>query len=114
MLRRSVPAFTCLLLLAGGAASAETRWVDQAEMKERFGVTVGDQTGPPGKGYWAGHVDAVEVSDTEEGERMTGRVKVTITWRTDRTDYECHNTYVMQMEDMEDFTHRSIALTKCR
>lgn len=77
-------------------------------------MTVKDQTGPPGKGYWAGRVEAVEVSETEEGERITGRVKVTITWRTDRTSYECHKVYLMEMEDMEDFTHRSIALAKCQ
>jgi hypothetical protein len=92
---------------------AEVRWIGEAEGKKLFGAWIKDVTGPPGRGYWAGEVSEVEIDQTEAGLTLTGRIKVRITWVTDRTSYRCHEIYFLNANEVEDFTHRSLMLTEC-
>jgi hypothetical protein len=104
-----------LLLLAGTAipGHAGVRWIGEAEGKKIFGGWAMDVTGPPGKGYWAGEVTEIEIDESESGLTLTGRSKVRITWVTDRTSYECHEIYIIHVDEVEDFTHRSLMLREC-
>ena len=104
-----------LLLVAASTipSHAESRWINETEGEKIFGGWIKDVTGPRGRGYWAGKVEEVEIDETASGMTLTGRVKVKITWVTDRTSYQCHNIYIMHNDDVEDFTHRSLMLREC-
>jgi len=104
-----------LIILVAGASPtlAGVRWMTKAEAKDALGRGLKDVTGPPGKGYWAGEIEEIEINETDEGFTLTGRVKVKITWVTDRTSYRCHEIYIIDSDDLEDFTHRSLMLTEC-
>lgn len=104
-----------LLLLAAFVAPtyAGVRWIGEAEGRRIFGGWMKDVTGPPGKGYWAGKIVEVEIDETGSGVSLTGQTKVKITWVTDRTSYQCHEVYTMHVDDLEDFTHRSLMLREC-
>ena len=102
-----------LCLLMPAQAIAESRWVGIEELEEELGQEVRDVTGP--RGYWAGKVREAELVFRDDGSvKTTGRIKVLITWVTDRTDYQCHSVYIMNLDEVEDFTHRSLALRRCR
>ncbi len=66
------------------------------------------------RGYWAGRIAELGIIETENETSFSGRVKVQITWVTDRTHYRCHKIYEMRQEDVKDFTHRSIMLRRCK
>jgi hypothetical protein len=93
---------------------AEIRWIGKAEGTKLLGKWVKDVSGPPRRGYWAGEVTEIEIDAQEAGFTLTGRIKVKITWVTDRTSYKCHEIYLMNAEDVEDFEYRSLMLTQCQ
>ena len=101
------------LTVCASPTFAEIRWIGKAEGTKLLGDWVKDVTGPPRKGYWAGEVEEIEIDVKATEFTLTGRVKVKITWVTDRTSYRCHETYLMNAGDVEDFEYRSIMLTKC-
>jgi hypothetical protein len=105
-----------LVFLAASASPSfgEVRWMGKAEGKKALGGWVKDVSGPPGRGYWAGEVEEIEIDDTGSGFTLTGRVKVKITWITDRTSYRCHEIYIVNSSDCEDFNYRSLMLSECQ
>ncbi len=112
MRRRLALGFLIMTAIAG-LSYADTQWLTADEVEEKTGRKIPDVTGP--RGYWAGSVEEVEVNVSDDGSvKTTGRIKVRITWVTDRTDYECHGIYIMYADEVEDFTHRSLALRRCR
>lgn len=114
-MRRALMMTLLLLTASVIPAQAEVRWIGETEGKEIFGGWIKDLTGPPGRGYWAGKVVEVEVdiNEAKTGLTLTGRVKVEITWVTDRTSYRCHETYIIHSDEAEDFSHRSLMLREC-
>jgi hypothetical protein len=106
----SLPFF---LMFYAFAFAGETEWITTYQLLKEGGEDpdqIIEVTSNNGKGYWAGKILEFEHINYE----MTGRVKVMITWVTDRTDYECHQVYIMYQSNLKDFTHRSIMLRRCQ
>jgi hypothetical protein len=101
------------LTVCASPAFAEVRWIGKAEGTKLLGKWVKDVTGPPRRGYWAGEVEEIEIDAQAAEFTLTGRIKVKITWVTDRTSYRCHEIYLMNADDVEDFEYRSLMLTQC-
>ena len=112
-MRRKFIFVLLILVTCASPTFAAVRWVGKAEGKQLLGGWVKDVTGPPRRGYWAGEVEEIEIDATETGFTLTGRIKVKITWVTDRTSYRCHEIYLMNANDVEDFEYRSLMLTEC-
>ena len=114
-MKRRLAVGILVMAAMAGLCYADTRWLTADEIEEETGKKIYDVTGPKGRGYWAGSVEEVEIYVYDDGSvETTGRIKVRITWVTDRTDYECHGVYIMYADEVEDFTHRSLALRRCR
>src|ERR1700686_1037681 len=97
------------LTVCASPTFAEVRWIGKAEGTKLLGKWAEDVAGP--HGYWAGEVEEIEIDASESSFTLTGRIKVKVTWITDRTSYECHKVYLM---DVHDFKYRSLMLRQCQ
>uniref|UniRef100_UPI0025D70465 hypothetical protein n=1 Tax=uncultured Thiodictyon sp. TaxID=1846217 RepID=UPI0025D70465 len=50
----------------------------------------------------------------EKSSNSFTKIRIRVTWTTDRSPYKCGETITMRPDEIKDFTHRSLAMTQCR